>query len=183
VNDLATIERPGVEVTETRWAAVADLTLDQWTEEGERLVRISRAVQWWIGDWLHYGSHRYGEKFVDAALATGFDEATLKNMQWVAGRFKPERRRESLSWSHHREVAGLEPKQQDALLDVAEAEGWSHRRLAAANGDGSKKSPRGDFPLTSRLTFEANFSNQQLQRQTVASLREAAEKLGFTEKA
>jgi hypothetical protein len=183
VNDLATIERPGVEVTETTWEAVADLTLDQWAEEGQRLVRISRAVQWWLGDWLYYGSHHYGEKFVEAALATGFDETTLKNMQWVARTFAPERRRESLSWSHHREVAGLTPKQQDALLDIAEAEGWSHRRLAAANGDDSQRSPRGDLLVTASVTFEQSFNNEQLKRQTVGALREQAEALGFTEKA
>ena len=34
---------------------------------------------------------------------------------WVAGKVETSRRREGLSWTHHREVAGLEPKEQDRL--------------------------------------------------------------------
>jgi hypothetical protein len=38
---------------------------------------------------------------------------------------EPERRREGLSWSHHHEVAHLDPAQQDVALSLAEGEGWS----------------------------------------------------------
>jgi len=38
---------------------------------------------------------------------------------WVAGAIETSRRRDVLSWSHHREVAGLIPKEQDRLLDLA----------------------------------------------------------------
>ena len=40
---------------------------------------------------------------------------------WVAGQIETSRRREVLSWSHHSEVAALEPKEQDHLLDLAVA--------------------------------------------------------------
>ena len=40
---------------------------------------------------------------------------------WVAGQIEPSRRRDTLSWSHHSEVAALEPKVQDHLLDLAVA--------------------------------------------------------------
>jgi putative SOS response-associated peptidase YedK len=39
------------------------------------------------------------------------------------------RRREVLSWSHHREVAALPPAEQDEWLDRAEAEKWDRNDL------------------------------------------------------
>jgi DNA modification methylase len=39
------------------------------------------------------------------------------------------RRRTNLSWSHHREVAPLEPGEQDYWLDIAETEGLSRKEL------------------------------------------------------
>ena len=47
----------------------------------------------------------------------------------VASRFELFRRRNILSWSHHAEVAGLEPPEQDELLDKAEDKGWSFREM------------------------------------------------------
>jgi hypothetical protein len=39
--------------------------------------------------------------------------------------FETSRRRELLSWSHHAEVAALDPEDQNHLLDLAESEGWT----------------------------------------------------------
>jgi N6-adenosine-specific RNA methylase IME4 len=50
----------------------------------------------------------------------------------VASRVETSRRREVLSWSHHKEVAALEPAEQDAWLDRAEAEGWTRMDLRSA---------------------------------------------------
>ena len=41
---------------------------------------------------------------------------TLKNRASVARRIDPSRRRDGLTWSHHAEVAGLEPDEADAVL-------------------------------------------------------------------
>jgi len=43
---------------------------------------------------------------------TGFEYSTLANDKSVASKFEFYRRRENLSWSHHAEVAGLEPDEQ-----------------------------------------------------------------------
>lgn len=50
----------------------------------------------------------------------------------LGGEFELSRRRDNLSWSHHREVGGLEPDQQDELLDKAESEDWSIRDMRRA---------------------------------------------------
>ena len=54
--------------------------------------------------------------------ATGLEYQMLKAMCWVAGIFEMVRRRTNLSWSHHREVAGLNAEDQDKWLDKAAVE-------------------------------------------------------------
>lgn len=182
MNDLATIARPDVEITETSWQPVGEMSFEDWCEAGAKLGRFGKAIQWWIGDWLNYGAVAYGEKYSRALEATGYEYQSLRDMASVAGEFEVSRRRDNLSWSHHREVAPLARAEQEAVLDRAESEGLSHKQLrAAANGNGARRAK--DPSLTIRLTFEATFSNRQLMRQSAATLREQAAELGFTEKA
>jgi hypothetical protein len=111
-----------VVVTPVGWSPRRDITLDEWVRHGRRIGLAGRGAGWWIGDWLNYGHTKYGEKYVRAARVTGYDSQTLMNMAYVASRFEISRRRENLSWSHHAELASLEPNQQDRWLDRAEAE-------------------------------------------------------------
>ena len=53
--------------------------------------------------------------------ATGQAYQTVADAAWVAGKIELSRRRESLGWSHHKEVAALEAPDQDRWLDWAEA--------------------------------------------------------------
>jgi hypothetical protein len=184
MNDLATIARPDVEITETSWQPVGEMSFEDWCEAGAKLGRFAEAVQWWIGDWLNYGAVTYGEKYSQALAATGYEYGSLRNMASVAGEFDLSRRRDNLSWSHHAEVAGLGPAEQEAVLDQAEREGWTRQQLrSATHGNGNGNGRRQDPSLTMRLTFEATFSNRQLMRQSAATLREQAAELGFAEKA
>jgi hypothetical protein len=75
-----------------------------------------------VGDWLQYGATRWGEKYSEAARITGYDVKTLRNIAYVAKRFDLSRRRDKLGWSHHAEVAALEPHEQDRWLDRAVAD-------------------------------------------------------------
>jgi hypothetical protein len=54
---------------------------------------------------------------------------SLMNMAYVASRFEVSRRRPGLSFSHHAELAGLAPEDQELWLDRAEAGGLSVRKL------------------------------------------------------
>lgn len=49
----------------------------------------------------------------------------------MARAFETSRRRDTLLFTHNREVAALPPPEADELLDTAEAEGWSTRDLRA----------------------------------------------------
>jgi len=74
----------------------------------------------------------YGEKYAQALDSTDWEYQTLRDAAWVAGRVEMSRRRDNLTWSHHREVAALDPDDQDGWLDRAEAEGWSRNELRRA---------------------------------------------------
>lgn len=121
-----------VSLTATSWEPVADLPLPDWNEAGRRLGAIGRGVGWWIGDWLLYGNHRFGERYVRAKRLTGYDVQTLMNMAYVASRFDPARRRANLSFSHHAELAAEAPEDQERWLARSETEGLSVRCLREA---------------------------------------------------
>jgi hypothetical protein len=122
---------PPTALTPTSWAAGRDLAVGEWVEQGRCLGAIGRASAWWIGDWVRYGSARYGDKYAAASRVTGYDAQSLMNMAYVASRFDAGRRRPGLSFSHHAELAGMPPEDQELWLDRAEAGGLSVRALRA----------------------------------------------------
>jgi hypothetical protein len=104
------------------WTPNEDMEYHSWILEGRRIGAMWRGSPWWIGDWIHYGSQKFGERYVQATRITGYDAQTLMNMVYVASRFEISRRRENLSWSHHETVAALAPRDQDRWLDQAAAD-------------------------------------------------------------
>lgn len=110
------------------------LTFAEWRELGRALGRIGSGHQWWIGEWLLYGEHHYGEKYKEASAILGglYTAHTLENIQWVADRVQDSRRRESLTWTHHETVAGFEPAEQKRWLRAAEENGWTTADLRTA---------------------------------------------------
>jgi N6-adenosine-specific RNA methylase IME4 len=103
-----------------------------WLALGKVLWHMERHVQWWMGDWLLFGERKYGEKYKEALELTPYSHQTLMDFCWVAKEFGISRRRENLSWSHHKEVAGQGREQQNHLLDDAGQNDWSRQQLRAA---------------------------------------------------
>jgi hypothetical protein len=118
-----------VALTEVSWVARRRLSASDWVRQGRTLGSLGRAVGWWLGDWLRYGSAHYGERYAMAARITGYDKQTLMNMTYVASRFEISRRRESLSFSHHAELAPLPQADQDSWLQRAEVDHLSVHAL------------------------------------------------------
>ncbi len=113
-------------ITLVGWVPPGDhLDHPQWVAVGRRLGGISRSNQWWLGDWLRYGTAKWGEKYVEASRITGYDVRSLTNMASLAACFEISRRRDNLSWSHHAVVAACDPDEQDRWLDMAAAERMS----------------------------------------------------------
>src|ERR1041384_4235327 len=103
--------------TPIAWEPRNNLDVVGWARIGQRLGAMSRCTQSWLGDWISYGTARWGQKYSEAARITDYDVQTLRNIAYVAGRVEPSRRRENLSWSHHETLASLEPTEQDHWLD------------------------------------------------------------------
>jgi hypothetical protein len=107
------------------WEPRRDLARNEWLVVGRRLGGISRCNQWWLGDWVRYGTERWGEKYTQAAKVTGYDPRTLANMASIAATFETSRRRDNLTWSHHVAVASLPEPEQETWLDRAVEAGFS----------------------------------------------------------
>lgn len=130
---------------------VESATFDQWIEIGDYLKRIAKGMQFWVGDWLNFGERKYGEMYSQALEMFDYEYGTLTNVKFVATAIESSRRRDNLSYSIHQAVAGLEPKDQDKLLDLAEKNGLSVlevrnkvRALKYAQLD-TPKTPKGKY--------------------------------------
>jgi hypothetical protein len=97
---------------------------------GRKLAISSQVINWYIGDWWAAGQHRYGAR-AKAAAEGIFDKEfqAVADIASVCRAFESSRRREVLSFTHHREVAALPPEQADRLLTRAEDERLSTREL------------------------------------------------------
>jgi len=96
-----------------------------------QLAVIVNTTGWWLGDWLIYGQDNYEGRYKEAIERTSLDYQTLRNYAWVARAFSVSRRRDTLSFAHHAEVAGLSDPEQDFWLRTAASSRWSRNRLRA----------------------------------------------------
>jgi hypothetical protein len=98
------------------------------------LFALAGGMNWWIGDALAEGERMLGESYAQVeALAERFGIAPdrLRQCQWVSERVEPVTRVTGLSWSHHRHVAALPPRDQFRLLAESIASGWNANELRA----------------------------------------------------
>lgn len=118
------------------------LSLAEWIEEGQRLMVIEGSLLWWLGDWFIYGERfkptdqdkgeerqAKASRYKVALELFDYNYTTLRHAAWVARAVPSCRRRHSLSWSHHMEVARLTPEQQDYFLGEAEKHKWPREQL------------------------------------------------------
>jgi hypothetical protein len=134
--------RPVSGISKVAWVAPSDLGQAEWLSTGRRLGAIGRCSQWWIGDWIRFGTARWGERYSEAARVTGYDVASLRNMAWVASQFDLSLRSDKLSWSHHVLLAPLNADEQRYWIEKAADERLSVSDLRLelrARGHGSRR--------------------------------------------
>lgn len=135
------------QVSVVAWIPRGDLDPQAWIAAGRRMGTISRCSQWWIGDWIRYGTQKWGEKYVQASRITGYDVASLRNIAWVSAQFDVSLRSDKLSWSHHALLAPLETEEKAFWLERASTERLSvadlrtELRARQAGGDEDDESP------------------------------------------
>jgi hypothetical protein len=115
--------------TRTGLLLPAKLPMDEWQRVGRRIAVIADSSAWWLGDWLIYGRQRYPDRYRQAVAETTLDYQTLRNYAWVAGKIPQSRRRSTLSFQHHAEVATPPEGEQDEWLRRAEMSKWSRKTL------------------------------------------------------
>jgi hypothetical protein len=118
-------------LTQTSLELPENLTSEQWEKTGLALGNVQQSTIWWIGDWWAYG-HQYGKRkeIVERDDWTGPVFDTCVKAAWVCRAFESlPRRRLSLTFTHHQEVASLSPEEADGLLDECEAEKLTVKQL------------------------------------------------------
>lgn len=123
------IEYSGFRLTKTRLKPIGKPTFKQWEECGKFIKKAEQSIQFWVGDWINYGEKSYGNKYTKALETTDYEQATLHNTSYVARKVEPSLRSEDLTFSHHKEVAPLKPKEQKEFLDKAEKDKLSVSEL------------------------------------------------------
>ena len=106
----------GSELTARGWLLPADLPKDQWIKAGEMLATVDQSKQWWLGDWWNAGVAWGDGK--DACDRIGIEYQSTQDCGSVSNAFQFSRRREKLTFTHHREVCALESdEERDRFLD------------------------------------------------------------------
>lgn len=112
------------------------ITIDEWKELGKSIRQVEGSVQFWIGDWARFGEKKgfiiNGVKsdFYDQLEdATGYARGTIKNYKIIADSVDLSLRNDSLTFSHHKEVATLPEGKQIEYLTKASEEKLSVRDL------------------------------------------------------
>lgn len=132
--DVAAPQGPMLgELTEHGWLPPGTMEYLQWAQEGVRLRAAHHGLLWAVGDWLNYGERKYGEKYVQAAEATGYTNGFLRNCKWIAGRFPYKCHfRNDGSFSHLYQVASLSDDHALRFLNLARDNEWSVTQLRTA---------------------------------------------------
>jgi hypothetical protein len=109
-----------------------DLSRDRAEAIGFLLGRMHESLRFAIGDWLLLIERLFPEEWAQMSEALGLSEEGRREFMRVAERVPRSTRRKSLSWSHHRAVAALDPPQQKTWLRKAADEDLSHHALRDA---------------------------------------------------
>ncbi|WP_245790516.1 LmbU family transcriptional regulator [Streptomyces monashensis] len=110
----------------------AEMAYDEWERAGRQLSDVLDSSSWWLGDWLVYGKDHYTDRYQRGIRAAGLSYQTLRNYAWVSRRFDLARRRPTLSFQHHAELASMPAEEQDLWLDRAEQRQWTTKQLRGA---------------------------------------------------
>jgi hypothetical protein len=120
---------------------IPEEAFDEWRKKGEQLVFNASEHQWDLGDWIVEGEdlkeiagmtrNQYFKNgvYVNGADITGLSVVTIKDYAYVSRNVPSEIRNKTLSFGHHKLVAGLDREQQVAFLSEMEV---GHLTIGAA---------------------------------------------------
>lgn len=143
------LEAAGAVVTATSLQLTdPDLPWEDYENLGAFLGQMNRACAWWVGDLIIYGEEFFGHYHAQVEGALGLAPQTIANRASVARHIPPSKRRPSLPFGVHAEVAYLEPSERDRWLDRAELGAWTRAKLRQEMGRGNKLGLVDDLVVT-----------------------------------
>lgn len=117
-------------VTSTGLVLNSEPTWDEWQAFFDGMQRLGDFRQWNIGDALKAVQIQYGEAAEQlTANYPEYEYGALRQYRWVSENIQYVTRVSNLSWTHHRQVAELESKEQKKWLKAAEKNDWTVSKL------------------------------------------------------
>jgi hypothetical protein len=161
-----------------------------WNEVGKILAYLDSALQWLIGDWANWYVERQSPKD-DNERGRLYDEIcemfnlerpkTVRNYALVCRKVHVSLRKDTLSFSHHNLVTGLDEDWQEIWLSRAEKENWSVAEMSRQmqNEGDSKTLPDIDiaFKSADRAFMRAKKMDKAQRRKLANYLRQKAEEI------
>lgn len=121
------IEPPPFEFGDRALIVLPGISWDEWVSLWRTAEGMHQSSNFYMGDALLAGSREFGERFAQVVDPKYIHQQ--RGAMWVCSRIDPARRKPSLSFSLHRELASLEPAEQDRWLDLAEQGAWTVKDL------------------------------------------------------
>ncbi len=150
-----------------------DLTFEQFQSICTLVGRAASAVRWWAGDLVVFGEHVYGEDAAQALEELRMSPEGLADCARVSLAFPRSKPSATLSFGHHRTLAGrwLDPARRFELLERAERERLSVREL-----EGQVRELR---ELGSRHVTDVSTACEELAESAARDLREQLVACGY----
>ena len=162
-------DRPSLSVVDGAGSG-AD-TFDGWLAAADAFGAERSTASWAFADWLAQGRERWGRDAMRAAAeATGATPGKIRAYLNVSNTYPNDRRRSSLTFSHHLEVASLPEDAAAGVLDRAETEGWTRAATRAAAREAS---------LEGKVRRQAQ-AIRALERQLAAAKADAGDAMART---
>lgn len=138
----------GARVTQTALKIPAGTSWEKYEDMAVFVGSIGAAYPWWVGDLLNSAEDEFGEEHAQIEAFLPHSPQTCANYKSVASRIPENRRRTRkdgtpVPYSIHAEVAYLEPRDRERLLDQAVREGWKREEMRSAR---RALSPPEDLP-------------------------------------
>lgn len=128
---LAELEAVGA-VTPTALILPPDTPYAECEALAAMFGQLHRTSAWLIGDLMNHVERVYGETVGQVAEATGLSPGTIHNYTSVCAHIPRSRRRATVPFSTHAELAYLPPDEQEKWLKEAAAKKWTKAELRQA---------------------------------------------------
>ena len=138
-DELIQIGNAHVTITPYSMEFSPDTTFEEWEAVGDQIEKIDSSIQFYIGDWINFGSEKWERGRYEKVLEhVKYEPQTLRVYAYVTARFTQDFRKElltrinNLPFTQLRILAKLpDPEVVEFLLRANEGN-WSTRRLEEA---------------------------------------------------